>query len=220
MNQKLELFWISGSPIAWRVQLALAIFEIDYISHRLDLSKKEQKQPYYLALNPRGKVPVLRHGEFIVRESVAILVYLDSLYPKWQLFGIAPQNKAIIWQQICETENIIQSYLSQFADPILFGGLETKQKEVIEASQKLSYEFSLLNDILVNKDWLAGDRLSAADIIIYPLLKFAERAATRVQAKKLNLDLLPFEKKYFNLGKWLQKIEEIPGVCNTYPPHW
>ena len=74
MNQKLELFWISGSPFAWRVQLTLAIHKIDYVSHLLDASQGELKKTEYLALNPRGKVPVLKHGELLVRESVAILV--------------------------------------------------------------------------------------------------------------------------------------------------
>lgn len=220
MDRELELFWISGSPISWRIQLTFAIFKTNYVSRRLDLSKAEQKHPSYLALNPRGKVPLLRHGKFLIRESIAILVYLNSLYPKWQLFGITSQDKGIIWQQICETENLIKPYLSQFANPILFGGLEDKKDEVTEGYQKLSYEFGLLNNTLANKNWLAGNQLSAADIIIYPFLKFAERAATREQAKKLNLDLLPLEKQHSYLGKWLQKIEEIPGVCDTFPPHW
>ena len=220
MNQKLELFWISGSPFAWRVQLALAIHNIDYVSHLLDASQGELKQPEYLALNPRGKVPLLKHGELLVRESVAILVYLDSLDPERQLFGATSQEKAIIWQQVCEVENIIVPYLRQFILPIFFGGLEAKQDEVIEAAQKLSEEFTLLNGVLADRDWLAGDRLSAADIVTYPMLKFIERAATREQVKELNLDLLPFAEKYPNLGQWLQKIEKIPGVRDTYPPHW
>ena len=220
MNQKLELFWISGSPFAWRVQLALAINNADYVSHLLDASQGELKQPEYLALNPRGKVPLLKHGELLVRESVAILVYLDSLDPEWQLFGATSQEKAIIWQEVCEVENIIVPYLRQFIRPIFFGCLEDKQDEAIEAAQKLSEEFSLLNGIVANRDWLAGDRLSAADIVTYPMLKFIERAATREQAKELNLDLLPFAEKYPKLGKWLQKIEKIPRVRDTYPPHW
>ena len=156
----------------------------------------------------------------MVRESVAILVYLDSLDPEWQLFGATSQEKAIIWQEVCEVENIIVPYLRQFIRPIFFGGLEAKKHEVIEAARQLNDEFTLLNGVLADRDWLAGDRLSAADIVTYPMLKFIERAATREQAKELNLDLLPFAEKYPNLGKWLQKIEKIPRVRDTYPPHW
>ena len=229
MNQKLELFWISGSPFAWRVQLALAIHNVDYVSHLLDASQGELKQAEYLALNPRGKVPLLKHGELLVRESVAILVYLDSLNPEWQLFGATSQEKAIIWQQVCEVENIIVPYLRQFIRPIFFGGLEDKKHEVIEAARQLNDEFTLLNGVLADRDWLAGDlassealrdHLSAADIVTYPMLKFIERAASKEQVKELNLDLLPFAEKYPKLGQWLQKIETIPRVRDTYPPHW
>ena len=220
MNQKLELFWISGSPFAWRVQLALAIHKVDYVSHLLDAAKGELKQSEYLALNPRGKVPLLKHGELLVRESVAILVYLDSLNPDWQIFGTISQEKAVIWQQVCEVENIIVPYLRQFVRPIFFGGLEDKKPEVIEAARQLNDEFLLFNGVLGAQIWLSGAQLSAADIVTYPLLKFVERAANKEQAKELNLDLLPFDEKYPNLGQWLQKIEEIPGVRDTYPPHW
>ena len=141
--------------------------------------------------------------------------------------GISPPNNippvtddlTAVWG-VCEVENIIVPYLRQFIRPIFFGGLEDKQDEVIEAAQKLSEEFSLLNGVLADRDWLAGDKLSAADIVTYPMLKFIERAATKEQAQELNLDLLPFAEKYPKLGKWLQKIEEIPGVRDTYPPHW
>ena len=46
------------------------------------------------------------------------------------------------------------------------------------------------------------------------------KAYLKEQVKELNLGLLPFDEKYFNLEKWLQKIEEIPGVKDTYPPYW
>ena len=111
------------------------------------------------------------------------------------MFGATSQEKAIIWQEVCEVENIIVPYLRQFISPIFFGGLEDKQDEVIEAAQKLSEEFSLLNGVLADRDWLAGDKLSAADIVTYPMLKFIERAATKEQAQELNLDLLPYYRK-------------------------
>ncbi|WP_323690371.1 glutathione S-transferase N-terminal domain-containing protein [Rhizobium sp. AN95] len=57
-----ELYWISGSPYSWRVQLALEYKQVPYISRRLDTGKKENRSPEFLALNPRGKVPVLTTG--------------------------------------------------------------------------------------------------------------------------------------------------------------
>ena len=221
MNPKIELFSFQGSLFAWRVHLALAIHNIDYTTHDLDPFKAEHKQPNYLDLNLRGKVPLLKHGDFFVRESIAILVYLDSLFPEWQLFGKTSQEKAIIWQQVCEVENIVAPCLLKLIPPIFFGGLAEKEKEVIENFENLKAEFSILNDnILADKNWLGGDRLSAADIAIYPMFKFLERLAANEEVGKLNIDILPIEQKYPKLGNLLQNIEEIPNVDSLYPPHW
>ena len=53
----------------------------------LSLKKGEQREPAYRAINPMGKVPVLRHGEAIVTEQVAIYLYLADLFPE---AGLAP----------------------------------------------------------------------------------------------------------------------------------
>jgi glutathione S-transferase len=47
----------------------------------LDLSKGDQQKPDYLAINPMGKVPALKHGETIVTESAAICAYLAEAFP-------------------------------------------------------------------------------------------------------------------------------------------
>ncbi len=77
----IEVFWGSGSPFAWRVLLALEFKKLPYVSHLLQFSKQEHKSPQMLALNPRGRVPVLKDGDYVCFESLAILYYLDLKYP-------------------------------------------------------------------------------------------------------------------------------------------
>ena len=48
----------------------------------LDLSKGDQQKPAYLAINPMGKVPAIKHGDTIVSESAAICAYLADAFPK------------------------------------------------------------------------------------------------------------------------------------------
>lgn len=64
-----------------------------YVLHLLDMRKhmrkQQQRQPPYLAINPMGKVPAIRHGEAIVTEQVAIFIYLADLYPE---AGLAPPS--------------------------------------------------------------------------------------------------------------------------------
>ena len=53
-----------------------------YDLHVLNMKAGEQRQPAYLAVNPLGKVPAIRHGEALVTEQVAIYIHLADLFPK------------------------------------------------------------------------------------------------------------------------------------------
>src|SRR5947207_6464503 len=111
----IEIFWLSGSPFAWRVLLALEVKGLPYQSRLLERSKGEQRSPEFLAMNPRGQVPVLRDGAVTVRESIAILAYLDRQYPEPPLFGRGGAETAAIWQEVMEAA----MYLDRFDDFIL-----------------------------------------------------------------------------------------------------
>jgi glutathione S-transferase len=58
-----------------------------YDLHVLSLKKNEQRAPDYLAVNPMGKVPAIRHGDALVTEQPAIFIYLADLFPQ---AGLAP----------------------------------------------------------------------------------------------------------------------------------
>jgi glutathione S-transferase len=53
--------------------------------HVLDMKAGEQRKPAYLAINPMGKVPAIRHGTALVTEQVAIFIYLADLFPQAKL---------------------------------------------------------------------------------------------------------------------------------------
>jgi glutathione S-transferase len=80
------LYWISGSPPAWRVMLAMVLKDIAFTSRRLDHAKGENRTAEYLALNPKGQVPTVTFGETVVRESIAILAWLEheAETPQWK----------------------------------------------------------------------------------------------------------------------------------------
>ena len=56
--------------------------------HLLSLEKRDHKTPAYLAVNPLGKVPAIRHGDTVVTEQGAIALYLGDLFPET---GMCPQ---------------------------------------------------------------------------------------------------------------------------------
>jgi glutathione S-transferase len=59
-----------------------------YRFHLLNLAKGEHKRPDYLAINPMGKVPAIRHGDTVVTEAAAICAYLADAFPA---AGLAPR---------------------------------------------------------------------------------------------------------------------------------
>ena len=97
-----EIYWISGSPFAWRVLLTAEVKGIPYEGKLLEASKGDLKSPEFLAINPLGRVPALRDGNFTLHESLAIMVYLDRKHPNPPLFGRTAEEAGRIFQGISE----------------------------------------------------------------------------------------------------------------------
>ena len=104
----LQIYWGSGSPYAWRVLLAAELKRIPYESKLLEFSKGDLKTPEFLALNPRGKVPVIRDGDFVLAESTAILAYLDRKHPEPPLFGRTAEEAGRVGQAVSEFEAYVR----------------------------------------------------------------------------------------------------------------
>jgi glutathione S-transferase len=56
-----------------------------YKLHVLNMKANQQREPEYLAINPMGKVPAIKHGDALVAEQVAVFIYLADLYPEAKL---------------------------------------------------------------------------------------------------------------------------------------
>jgi len=216
----LELYWGSGSPFAWRVMLTLEVKGLDYESKLLEFSKGENKSPEYLKLNPRGKVPTLKDGAFVVYESLAIMTYLDRKYPTPPLFGNSPEETGQIWRLISECESYLVSTGDKVVRPIFFGKGLDKVDEIQQAAQTIRQELTTVNEQLAHSNWLVGKQITAADIGVFPLVQLLLRAASKEAARPLNLGLLPLGQTFPNVARWVERIEALPNYQRTYPPHW
>lgn len=216
----MEIFWGSGSGPAWRVLLAAAIKKVPYESHLLSFSKREHKSDAMLAMNPRGKVPVIKDGDFALYESIAILVYLDEKFPEPPLFGKTPEDKARVWCRLLEAEGYLGPALSKVSRPLLFNQLPDKEAEVREGAFGMHEELARLESALDGHDWICGSKPSAADLVAFPLLMALVRALNKPAAEPLDLGVLPLESRYPRIAKWMSRIQAIDGYEATYPPHW
>lgn len=213
------VYWGSGSPVSWRVLLALALKDVPYESHRLDLGAREHRSDAYRALSPRGSFPILVDGERVVRDSLAILVYLDGRHPAPPLFGADPGEAAVVWEAIGEH----QDHLGAATEAITRGlfrknGLDDPAP-VRAAVEQAATELAGLDARLAGREWLAGPAPTAVDVVHYPTLHRLLRAAGTARAPEVGLTL-DLGATYPNLAAWERRLTALPGVADTYPPHW
>ena len=216
----LELYWGSGSPYSWRVQLALEYKRVPYESHLLQFEKQEHKSPQMLRMNPRGRVPVLRDGDFVVFESLACLLYLDRKYPEPPLFGRTPEEAASIMRVINEYQAYVEAPLLQIVSAAFFETLDEKIEEVTRATHVMAGEARTIENRLSASDWLVGEHVSAADMVVFPQIMLLLRALEKRDAGDLRTRFLPMEQHYPAIARWIQRVEQLPGYEKTYPPHW
>ena len=132
----------------------------DYELHVLNMKTGEQRGAAYLAVNPMGKVPALRHGGALVTEQAAVFLYLADLYPE---AGLAPaigdplRGPYLRWMTF---------YGSSF-EPALVDRAMKREPAPPATSPYGDYDTMLktLTDQLAAGPWLLGDRFSAADVL-------------------------------------------------------
>ena len=77
-DKKISLYDYWRSSCAYRVRVALEFKNIPFEKIPIDLRIGQQSSPEYLALNPQGLVPLLRHGDVEITQSLAIIQYLED----------------------------------------------------------------------------------------------------------------------------------------------
>ena len=131
-----------------------------YDLHVLNMKAGEQRQGAYLAINPLGKVPAIRHGEALVTEQVAIYIYLADLFPQAGLtpaLGDPLRGPYLRW---------IAYYGSSF-EPALIDKFMKREPAPATQSPYCDYDSMLgaLEAQLARGPFLLGERMTAADIL-------------------------------------------------------
>ena len=133
---------------------------VDYDLHVLSLKAGEQRQPEYLAINPMGKVPAIRHGDALITEQPAVFLYLADLYPEAKLappIGDPLRGPYLRW---------LVFYGSCF-EPAL---VDKSMQRTPAASSTCPYGdfdtmLKTLTDQLEQGPYILGDTFSAADVL-------------------------------------------------------
>jgi glutathione S-transferase len=165
-----------------------------YDLHLLKLAEGEQMKPDYLAVNPMGKVPALRHGDAVITEAAAICTYLADEFPhahlnvpigdprrgvylKWLFFGPACIEPAITDRAFPRVEQPRRSTLG-------YGDFDTVMDVVAKGLAKGPY--------------LMGEQFTAADVVIGSTLRWG-----------MMFNLLPKRPEFVN---YVQRLEKRPAL--------
>ncbi|MNZ32987.1 Disulfide-bond oxidoreductase YfcG [compost metagenome] len=188
---QLHDFPLSGN--CYKVRLFLGLIGQRAELVHVDLPAGAQKRPEFLALNPRGQVPVLVDQDQPVADSQAILVYLARRHAAAWLPDDALQQAHIAsWLSYAANEvhqgPATARVIRLFRRPGDLDGAQAKGCQVLE----------LVNTHLAERDWLVGGQPSIADVAIYPYLAMAEEGG---------LSLAP----YPHLQAWFARIRALPG---------
>ena len=211
----LTLYSGSGSPFAWRAQLALEHKALAYELRMLSFSARDTRKPEFIALNPRHQVPVLVDGEFVLYESNAIVEYLDEAYPGRgaPLFPGDVRQRALVRRLIQEVDNYYYEATSLVLTQAFWKKPEEREADKIAEGRKAVVEESALFTRAMKGDFLAG-QLSAADFALYPLVA----ALWRAEMKLPDLDAAGMVTS--QRLAWKARIEALPFFDRTFPPHW
>ena len=214
----LEVIWASGSPYSWSVLLTLEVKELQYKSTLIELFKGENRTPEFLKMNPRGKVPVLRDGDYFIYESLAVMSYLDRKFSETALFGDSPVKSAEIMKLMSEYNSYIAPHIGHIISSAFWSNSPNLTK-LEDAKQGLTNELANLEKILIATNWLTGKKISAIDIFIFPFMQLLKRSEAKLQ-ETIGYKLMFSYKKFPAISDWLKRFEDLPGYKNTYPPHW
>jgi glutathione S-transferase len=211
----ITLYYGSGSPYAWRVQLALEHKALPYERKILSFSAGDTRKPEFLALNPRHRVPVIVDGDFVLYESNAIVEYLDEAYPGRgaPLFPGDVRTRALIRRLILEVDNYFDKAIDPITDQAFAKKPEERDAETLAKGKAAVIEEYALFTGAMRGEFLAGP-LSAADYALYPLVAFLDRSAIKLP------DFDPAALLPPPLAAWKARIEALPYLDLTIPPHW
>ena len=189
--------YTASTPNGYKASIALEELSLPYLVHPIDLTRQEQKEPWYLEINPNGRIPAIKdrdEGGFAVFESGAILIYLAektgrlmpadvkgrSLVIQWLMFqmgGIGP---------MMGQANVFYRYFPEKIQP----AIDRYQHE----TKRL---FTVLESRLRDHEYLAGD-YSIADIASWAWVRSHRWSGVAV-------DDLP------HLKRWIDQLAERPA---------
>ena len=178
-----------------RAELMLRLLGLPFEFRPVDLAGGEQQSAAFRKLNPFGTVPVIDDNGVIIADSVAILVYLATVYDgKRQWLPTDPADAAMV-----------QRWLSVAQGYVFNGPCSARLVTVFdvaldhERAKKTAHDFfAVLERELAGRRFLVGDKPTLADVALYSYIAHAPEGGVSLEP-------------YGEIRAWLARVEQLPG---------
>lgn len=197
--------YTAATPNGHKVSIALEELGLPYSLRVLDLSANEQKEPWFLAINPNGRIPAIvdhDEGDFAVFESGAILIYLAE--KTGRVMPQDPKGRSRVLQWLMFQMGGIGPMMGQAN--VFYRYFPEKIQPAIDRYQgEVRRLFRVLDGHLAKNEYLAGD-YSIADVANWAWVRTHNWSG-------VTIDDLP------NLKRWRDQIRARPAVqCGIEMP--
>jgi glutathione S-transferase len=201
-----RLYRAEWSTNCERVGLALAHKGIEAQSVLIEYSNRRPVEE----ISGQGLVPVIEDAGEVIHDSVAIIRHLERRTPEPPLFPADPAHRAAVDVFIGWFENVYKG-----APNAIEAELEREHPDaamIERLGAEMTGRLELFEGLLSGAGYLAGDELTAADLVAYPFLKYA---AGRDPADTEPFHLIltehqPLGDGYPNLRSWIERIDALP----------
>jgi glutathione S-transferase len=200
----------AGSTYVWSARLALA--EKGVAHELIDVPFGAHREEPHLSRHPFGKVPAFEHDGFALYETQAILRYIDEGFP------VAPLQPTDLHQfaRMSQIMGIVDAYAwPSIAAGIVFNrilaprlGLPVSEEAVAKAVPRARLCLSEFARLMGDHPYMAGERISLADLMVVPLLYYLARTP---EGETLLAG-------YPSLSAWMRRIETRQSFQVTRPP--
>lgn len=196
---RIVLYGHFNSMPVGKVLLLLNLAKAPFAYRHVALAEGAQRRPEYLAMNPFGQVPVLRHGGVTLAQSNVILRYLADTLGKFG--GATPAERREIGQWLDFEADLMSSGIRALRAATRF--LKSDPAVLQFLRGRAERALGMLDAALGRRQFLIGAKPTIADIAMLPHLLVADEAA---------FDLAP----YAGVRAWIDRMLALPGAGRPY----
>ena len=201
----MKLYDCAMAPNPRRVRIFLAEKKVEVEVKQINILEGENLSDEYLAINRWGFVPALELEDgTCLSEAPCIFRYIEHIYPEPNLLGKTPIETAEIgkWERFSEMQGgqAIGEFFRNQAEPLKnrglpgFSDLPQIPELISRGKKRAEWFYAQINMRLMETEFIAGERFTAADITTLCVIDFGKRVG------------LPFSEQQTPISQWYEKI--------------